>query len=214
MIQNIVFDIGNVLAGFTWEDRFRKFAETEEQFERVAAATIRSGLWCELDRGVLSDEEVIARFVERDPEIGPVIRKCVEDFRGMVREYPYTVTWIRELKAKGYGVFYLSNMPWMALRDCGNEMRFCELTDGGIMSCREQLIKPDRAIYLLLMSRFGLSADECVFLDDSERNVRAAEELGMHGIHFKNAKQALDELFELGVRVGSLREEAARDIAD
>ena len=200
MIRNIVFDIGNVLAKFAWDDRFRRFTETDEEFERVAAATIRAKEWAEYDRGVLSDEEIIESFVRLDPEIGPVIRKCLESFHGMVAEYDYTVPWIRELREKGYGVYYLSNMPWAALRDCAEDLAFCEETDGGILSCREKLIKPDPAIYRLLLARYGLTAEECVFLDDSEKNVRAARELGMYGIVFRDREQGLRELRELGVR--------------
>ena len=55
MIKNIVFDIGNVLAGFAWEDFYRSFGYSEEIFEKLADATVRSPFWNEIDRGNLSD---------------------------------------------------------------------------------------------------------------------------------------------------------------
>ena len=43
MIDHIVFDVGNVLAAFQWQVRFRRYAESEEMLERLAAATVGNG---------------------------------------------------------------------------------------------------------------------------------------------------------------------------
>ena len=76
---------------------------------------------------------------------------------------------------------------------------FLPLMDGGILSYQEKLIKPDPAIYQLLLARYGLKADECVFLDDTERNVVEAVRQGMAGILFRGREQAEEELKKLGV---------------
>ena len=59
------------------------------------------------------------------------------------------------------------------------------------------MIKPDPAIYQLLMSRYDLKPWESVFLDDTPVNVQAARELGMQGIVFQNLEQARNELEKL-----------------
>ena len=138
-------------------------------------------------------------FIRNDPELAPVIRTCLSSYRGMLRTYDYTVPWIKELKQKGYGVYYLSNMPAVAIRDCADDLKFIEETDGGILSYREQIIKPEPAIYRLLMERYDLRPEECVFLDDSEKNIKTACDLGMHGILFQNKAQACENLRKLGV---------------
>ena len=61
------------------------------------------------------------------------------------------------------------------------------------------MIKPDPAIYKLLLSRYGLKAEECVFLDDTPANVEAAKALGMQGIRFLDKEQAEAELQKMGV---------------
>ena len=71
--------------------------------------------------------------------------------------------------------------------------------DGGILSYQEKLIKPDPAIYTLLLERYGLVAEESVFLDDTLANVEAARKLGIHGIWFQTKEQAEEELKRLGV---------------
>ena len=71
--------------------------------------------------------------------------------------------------------------------------------DGGILSYRDGVIKPDPAIYRLLLGRYGLKAEECVFLDDIQSNLDTAAGLGIHTILFRSLKQAQEELLQLGV---------------
>lgn len=66
--------------------------------------------------------------------------------------------------------------------------------DGGIMSYTVHLAKPDPAIYQTLLDRYGLKAEECVFLDDTVRNVEAAQALGIVGIVVTSQEQAKKEL--------------------
>ena len=73
--------------------------------------------------------------------------------------------------------------------------------DGGILSHRDKLIKPDPAIYALLLERFGLRAEECVFLDDTPVNIEAGRKLGIQGIVFQTREQAVRELREMGLEV-------------
>ena len=67
MIKNIVFDIGNVLAGFHWQDYFHSFGYSDEVFEQLADATGRSASWNGKDRGKMSNNEQIAGFIAENP---------------------------------------------------------------------------------------------------------------------------------------------------
>ena len=62
------------------------------------------------------------------------------------------------------------------------------------MSYTVHLAKPDPAIYQTLLDRYGLKAEECVFLDDTVRNVEAAQALGIAGIVETSQEQAKKEL--------------------
>ena len=53
----------------------------------------------------------------------------------------------------------------------------------------------------LALTRFGLTAERCVFFDDTAKNIVGANEVGIHGILFENALQARESLAELGVRL-------------
>ena len=66
--------------------------------------------------------------------------------------------------------------------------------DHMIASCDVKLIKPDPAIYTLALDRLGCEAEECVFIDDREVNVKAAQELGIRGIVFQSKSQTIKDL--------------------
>lgn len=197
MIKNIVFDIGNVLAGFVWQDFYRSFGFSDEVFEKLADATVRSALWNEMDRGKLSDDQLLEGFIQNDPSIEKEIREVFRNITGIVRRYDYAIPWIRELKGSGYGVYVISNFARKAYEECIDALDFLEEIDGGILSYRVKMIKPSPEIYQLLCTRYGLRAEECVFIDDTAVNVEAAIKEGMKGITFHTLEQVKEELEKL-----------------
>ncbi len=199
MIRTIIFDIGNVLAGFAWEAHYRRFGYTGERLERLAEATVKSEAWNEYDRGVLTGEEVLQKFIGNDPELEADIRRVLTDVEGMVVRYDYAIPWIEELKQKGYQTLYLSNFSERAADECAKSLDFLPHMDGGILSYREKVIKPMPEIYQLLIDRYHLIPEECVFLDDTQKNLTGAEVFGFHTILFRNQEQAREELRKLGV---------------
>ena len=199
MIKNIIFDIGNVLTDFRWEGFLRDKGFDGEMFERIANASVRNPVWAEFDRGVWTDEQIINAFVEAAPELEKELHIAFDDIHGMVTPRDYAIPWLEELKSKGYHVWYLSNFGRKAEVECSECLNFLPVMEGGILSYKDKLIKPDKAIYQLLLDRYGLIAEECVFLDDTLANVEAAESIGIHGIHFLSKEQAEEELRKLGV---------------
>ena len=76
---------------------------------------------------------------------------------------------------------------------------FLYQADEVIVSAHHQLMKPEPEICELLLSRYRLIPNECVFIDDLEPNIIAAENAGINGIHFKSPDQLKESLqsFEL-----------------
>lgn len=197
MIKNVVFDIGNVLAGFEWEAFYHSFGYDGEVFEKLADATVRSAFWNEMDRGELTDEELLEGFIRNDPSVEREIREAFRNIKGMVGRYGYAVPWIRKLKSRGYKVYVISNFARKAHMECIEALDFLREIDGGILSYQVKMIKPMPEIYRLLCSNYGLEAKECVFIDDLEKNVEAAKAEGMKGVLFTTYAQADRELEEL-----------------
>jgi putative hydrolase of the HAD superfamily len=106
---------------------------------------------------------------------------------------------LRRARAAGVRTCLLSN-SW------GNSYpreRFAELFDGVVISGEVGLRKPDPEIFAHALDLLGLPADECAFVDDIEHNVRAAERLGIVGVHHVDAETTVARLEELlGVSLG------------
>ena len=72
MIKTVIFDIGRVLIGFEWKDYVHQLFGNPEVEARVTDATFGSGIWNEMDRGIWSEEEVLARFIARAKSGSPL----------------------------------------------------------------------------------------------------------------------------------------------
>lgn len=197
MISTIVFDIGNVLVDYCWRDHIRGMGYEGETAERIGKAMMQSPVWNELDRGIWTDEELLAGFIANDPGMEEQIRRVFSDLSTLVRERSGSSSWVRSLKAEGYRVYYLSNFSGRVKREAADQLSFLNEMDGGIMSYAVRMIKPDPGIYRKLFDRYGITAEESVFLDDSPANVETAEKLRMHGILVESQEQAKKELEEL-----------------
>ena len=195
MINTIIFDIGMVLVYFRWRELYKELGFQGEKFEKIAKATVFNPWWNEFDKGLISVEEIIEKYAISAPEYKEEIKKIYEHANEFVEVYDYTFSWIREMKARGYKVYVLSNWSEIAYEENKDtHLAFIKEMDGGILSFREGLIKPDKKIYQLLCDRYGINPARAVFIDDNEANVKAAIEYGMNAIHFTDIETAKKEL--------------------
>ena len=151
------------------------------------------------NRKVQKDYNKMQAFINADPEIEEELHKAYDNIHGMVTIRDYAIPWVQELKAKGYKVWYLSNFSEKTEIECADSIAFIPYMDGGILSWKDKVIKPDPKIYQLMLERFGLVAQECVFVDDLPENVQGAVNEGIHGIVFGTREQVVEDLKKLGV---------------
>lgn len=198
-INTVIFDIGNVLVDFCWEKYFKSFGYSEEVYDKLVAATVKHPMWNEFDRGNLTEEQLLEAFIKNDPSIEKEIRQVYENLEGIIEKRDYAIPWVLGLKEKGYQVLVLSNYSQKSYRECANSMRFLDHVDGGVMSFQEHMVKPEPRIYQLIIDRYGLEPEKCVFIDDTQINLDAAEKFGIHTICFHTREQVLADLNKLGV---------------
>ena len=119
-------------------------------------------------------------------------------------DFPDDITWadiidyseglVKELKAKGLGVYALSNYPDKLSDLHWPTFKFLKEMDGYVISAKVKLLKPGEEIYRCLADKYGIKLEESVFVDDTAVNVEAAEALGMKGIVFKGIDDLKNEL--------------------
>lgn len=199
MIKNIVFDVGNVLVEWDPKKALRELGIDGEDMEAVLDATVRSDVWNESDRSTLSDEELLSRMIGNAPGYEEQIRQLWEHVQLAIWQFDYSRAWIGRLKENGYRVYILSNYSKYAYEKTIEALSFLEDVDGALFSYEVHQIKPEPEIYLSLLQKFHLNAEECVFLDDRKENVEAAKQQGICGIQFHTYEQAVAELQKYGV---------------
>lgn len=199
-INTLIFDIGNVLVDFCWQDAVGRMKLDENIAKRLVDATIKSQTWNEFDRGILSEEELTEEFISNDPDIKDIILLFLSDYyKYIVKQYDYANEWIDSFIKKGYKVYFLSNFSERGHRVFAEDLNFLEKGDGAVLSYKVKLIKPDTAIYQLLIDMYDISPDEAVFIDDTAVNVLAAKSVGLNAITFTDREAVIEELKKMGV---------------
>ncbi|ADU24270.1 HAD family hydrolase [Ruminococcus albus] len=189
---SIIFDIGGVLTDFDWDSFVAKYLDPETA-DIVTRAMWRNPDWVEFDKGSMTDEEVLKLFISSAPNYEAEIRLIFSKLGECPRDKASTVPLITTLRSKGYKIFFLSNYFEYLMHVF--PLNFLPHFDGGVFSCYEHVVKPDKRIYEILCERYGLEKSECVFIDDSEKNVKGAEAVGMKAIWYNG--ESMDELLEL-----------------
>ena len=110
-----------------------------------------------------------------------------------------TVQILRKLKAKGYPVYALSNWSAETFPLAKAKFPFLSEFDGAVVSGYERCIKPDPKIYQILLSRYNLQAQNCIFIDDNPANIEAAQKLGFDTILFTVPEELRAQLNARGV---------------
>jgi 2-haloacid dehalogenase len=183
--MNVVFDIGNVL--IHWDPRvlYRKIFASEAEVEWFLANVCTHEWNLEQDRG-RSFEDAIAEATSRHPDHADAIAAYHHRWHEtIVSAIDGTVAILDELKAHGTPLYAITNWHQDKFRETQQRFPFLASSFRDIVvSGAEQLIKPDPAIYRLLLDRNGLEAGQCLFIDDSVKNVAGAEAAGMKAHHF------------------------------
>jgi 2-haloacid dehalogenase len=198
-IQAVVFDLGGVV--IDWDPRFlyRKVFDGDEAKMEMFLAQICPPDWNERQDGgrslAAATEERVAAHPEGEREIRAFYDRWIEMIGGPI---PGTADIMRELAALGVRLFALSN--WSAetfplVRDRFPELGLFEKI---IISGAHRCAKPDERFYRIALDEFGLPAAGLLFIDDSQRNILAAERLGFRSLVFTSAKVLRADLRAMG----------------
>ena len=190
MLKNVIFDFGGVVCTFSQDAILDDFC-TGEAHARLKPVLFRS--WQALDEGTADYEEYVAETLKLlDGEDKQIAQRFFREWHRSMRPIPGIWALIGELKARGYGVYLLSNAStWFAGHL--DDYSILRLFDGRLISAPEKMAKPEERIYRLALERFGLNAAETLFVDDRAENTEAAERVGIAGYVFDGDAEKLRE---------------------
>ena len=189
MIKNIIFDMSEVIiSGYHGVEKIleQQYAIPEEEWERERLS--KNELFLNLMRGNLSEEAYLEELLQ-----GTNWNISIEQLKTAIRSnlnrpVPGTMKVVRELKGK-YQLILLSDYvrEWMKYIEERNED--LRIFDKKIFSYNIGTTKSEVETFETVLEQTKIVADETLFIDDYEKNVKNAEAVGIHGIVFENADQ-------------------------
>ena len=174
---------------------------TEEKVEEIYKCIFQSDEWPMLDRGTISEEQAKTNIINRNIENQELINLVFENWYDILIPIESSVEVLKKLKQNGYKVYYLSNFHLAAFEYVTKKHDFFRIFDGGVVSYKEKLLKPEKEIYEKIVDKYDLEPSQTVFIDDMKENVKAAIRSGLKVILLKNPKDLKIELEKLNVNI-------------
>lgn len=192
MIKNIIFDFGGVLADWNPHYLYDAYFGDVKQADWFLENICTSEWNHTMDAGKpfsQAVEELSAKYPEWKEEISIYKTRWAEM---MGEDTPGMMDFIKSLKSGGFNLYGLTN--WSDETIWAME-HFMKELDGTVVSGREKVAKPDIEIFRRLLARFSLKSEECLYIDDIQRNLDVAAELGIKGYLFTGPEELKRDFF-------------------
>ena len=199
-IDAIIFDLGGVLIDWNPNYVFDKLFTSPEKkkhfFDNICTPD-----WNEKQDAGRTIKEATEELLEKHPDW----KEFIEAYYGRWEEMlggpiQGTVEIFKKLKESGrYKIYALTNWSAELFPIALQRYDFLHWFDGRVVSGEEKMRKPFPEFYQLILSRFNLTPEETLFIDDSIRNTNAAKEHGLNTLLFKSPDQLGAELVEMGI---------------
>ncbi len=181
--MKFLFDLGGVF--FNWDPNyfFRGIFENDEE-RRFFLTEVCNDDWNLKQDCGRTIKEAENEIIPLYPNYEKQIRMYYKNHRKMIQgTYETSIKVLRYLKIHNFNCYVLSNWSAETFEGMIEDYHFLKLFDGLLISGKEKLIKPDKAIYELAISRFKLIPKDTVFIDDKIENILAAKQLNFNTIH-------------------------------
>jgi 2-haloacid dehalogenase len=200
-ITTIVFDLGGVLLDWNPEYVYRDVFDEDQDKMDWFLNNICSSEWNVQQDAGRSLQKGTDQLVKKYPQYEDWIRIFYNRWEEMLAgTIPDTVDLLNKLKRDNkYRLLALTNWSAETFPIALDKYEFLKIFEGIVVSGDEQTAKPFPKIYEILIERFQLSPENCVFIDDNFDNILVAKKLGFYGIHFKTPAQLKEELTKLKI---------------
>lgn len=205
MIKNIIFDLGNVIINYNQKKIINNFTEKEEEIKYIYDEIFHAPEWTLMDLGDITNDEAIEIINKRNEfKYEKLTQEFLHEWHKKQPINRDIVEIAKILKNNGYNLFVLSNMANQTYEYFKND-EFFSLCTGIVISAHEHVKKPDKKVYRLLLNRYNLNAEECLFIDDDDsgKNYETANKIGIKGrrIRPNQAEDVKKLLLEFNVEI-------------
>lgn len=199
MIKNVIFDLGNVVLKLRWDIVLNRYSDNADDQKLLDDVIFNSEEWQRLDAGTIEKYEAINIMKSKLPsKLHDACLGIMKDWKDGFVINTEILDFIDFLKSNGYKTYILSNAP-LDLPDYLSKHDLDKYFIGKVISAEEKMTKPNKEIYELLLNRFSLNPEECLFLDDKPENIQGAISCKMNGYVFdyNNFNKFLEDINKL-----------------
>ncbi|WP_248723029.1 HAD family hydrolase [Seonamhaeicola sp. ML3] len=202
-IDSFIFDLGGVLIDWNPEYVFLKEFNGDRKKMQWFLDNICTMAWNEnQDAGypiAKATEDLVLKFPEYETLIRMYYGRWVEMLGGPISG---TVNVLKKLvSSKKFKVVALTNWSTETFPIAREKFEFLKWFKGIVVSGEEKTRKPFEDIFNITLSRYNITAENAIFIDDNLRNVEAANQLGLNGIQFINPDKLIDDLKQYNITI-------------
>jgi 2-haloacid dehalogenase len=200
-IENIIFDLGGVLVDWDPEYMYTKIFGQDQQTMKWFLQHVCTNEWnMEQDAG-RTFKEGTDLLLQQYPQYEAWIRAFFDRWDEMLKgEIHDTVMMLKKLNSLNEKKLYaLTNWSAETFPIAKRRFSFLKIFEGIVVSGQENTRKPFPEIYHIVLNRYKLQAENCLFIDDNPDNIETASRMGMAVIHFKDPQQLNNELVQMGI---------------
>ena len=197
--KTVVFDFGGVLIDWDRRYLYKKVFEDEAEMEWFLR-NVCSEEWNNMQDAGFPFSDTIPELQMKFPEYCDKIAMYETRWAEMVGgPIIGTVEILKEIQAKDFPVFGLTNWGADTFPIVFERYEFLRALDGIVVSGVEKKVKPFPEIFHILINRYNIDPESCVYIDDNYYNIQSAKTIGFKTIQFESPENLRKHLMLLKV---------------
>ena len=190
MIKNIIFDIGGIILDDSDDNLSKVLGEDLSSL----ISKIHGPIFKEYLAGKIDYSSYLNSF-KNDFDYEKIKYLLSKDnFYKTLPLLKNNYDYIKSLKNKGYILYLLSNITKESYEYLKTIIDIDSIFDGGVYSYQENILKPSKEIFELIVNRYNLNKDETIYFDDMNKNIVAGNEFGIKSILFKSIDDVINNI--------------------
>ena len=190
MIKNIIFDIGGIILDDSDDNLSKVLGEDLSSL----ISKIHGPIFKEYLAGKIDYSSYLNSF-KNDFDYEKIKYLLSKDnFYKTLPLLKNNYDYIKSLKNKGYILYLLSNITKESYEYLKTIIDIDSIFDGGVYSYQENILKPSKEIFELIVNRYNLNKDETIYFDDMNKNIIAGNEFGIKSILFKSIDDVINNI--------------------